>query len=74
MRIISFGDIEINYFFKNDLFIGYQLGGVAFNTLVNLNDYYACCYYYNGNLDNNNLSALSYSVLDVLNIPISFVF
>lgn len=54
MRIISFGDIEINYFFKNDLFIGYQLGGVAFNTLVNLNDYYSCCYYYNGNLENNN--------------------
>ena len=46
MRIISFGDIEIEYLFKNDLFIGYQLGGVAFNTLVNLNDYYSCCYYY----------------------------
>ena len=37
------------------MFIGYQFGGVSFNTLMYLNDTFPCCYYYNGNINKNNL-------------------
>lgn len=71
MRIVSFGDLYCDYYFKNDILQGVMGGKSNANILANLSKYYDTCYI--GITTNDSAGILAKSTLEELNIDVSHI-
>lgn len=69
MRIISFGDLYLDYYFKNDELIGICGGKTNANIIANLSNYFSCAFL--GVCGNDKKGNIAISSLEKLNVDIS---